>query len=592
MCQGGPVLDVPAVVAPVEGRTRRAGLRRPPPIVLVGLLLLAISLGLQYRVLGAFTTSTIGDVTGDPDLFGWWLTWTPWAILHGENPLVTDWMHHPLGVNAMWNTTVPLLGVVLSPVTLTAGPVAAYNVGMILGPVASGVAMAWALGPWVRRWSARTIAAVVYAFGPFQVAHASAGHLNIVWAVLPPILLYLVHVLFVRGTDKPYRTGALVGLVFAAQLFLYTQTLALGVLMLVVTAVVLAVRFPSRVRALLPGLVRAGAACVGVFAVVCAYPLWLILAGPQRPRSTIRDPLYGVTDLANVVVPTPLTAARLVPTGFADTMRANVGEQGGYLGPAMLLLVLVLVVTVRSTPLRLAAAVGLVSLVLSLGPEIVVADHETGFPMPWAVFTEVHLLGEAEPVRLQVVTALCVAFVLAVWIDRIPAIRWLPGVGLATLATAFAVLTWLPSDAYGAREASTPVFFADAAQHLREGDVVETVPAVTSVWDGGARPMRWQAQADMLYKIPGGYFIGSDAAHPVLIEAPVSAYQQGVVEVGAGDPLTVAPVDAAASLRAAGVTIVVVVPETGVDTDAVLSWTATVTGDAGSRVEDVWTFRL
>jgi hypothetical protein len=586
------VLDVSTAAAPVADRPRQVARVRLPPLLLVGLAYLAVSLGLQHRVLGAFTTSTIGDVTGDPDLFAWWLTWTPWAVLHGQNPLVTNWLHYPLGVNGMWNTTVPLLGVLLAPVTLAAGPVASYNAGMILGPVVSGVALAWALGPWVRRWPARAVAGAMYAFGPFLVAHASAGHLNLVWSVFPPVLLRLVHVLFVRGPRRPYRTGALVGLVLAAQTLLYTQTLALGVLMLVVTAVVLAIRFPARVRPALPGLVRAGAACVGVYAVVCAYPLWLILAGPQRPRSTIRDPLYGVTDLANVVVPTPLTALRLVPHGIADTMRANVGEQGGYLGPAMIVLVAVLVVVVRSTPLRIAATVGLVSLVLSLGPSLVVADHETGFPLPWTVLSPVPLLGEAEPVRLQAVTLMCVAMVVGIWLDRLTSIRRLAGVGAASLATAFALLTLLPAGAYAAREAATPTFFAHAAQHLRPGDVVETVPAVTSVWDGGARPMRWQAQADMGYKIVGGYFIGSDAANDVLIEAPVTPYQRGVDDIAARRPVSVPASAAAESLRAAGVTVVVVVPEPDRDTPAVLAWTAAATGVTGTPVDDAWVFRL
>ena len=67
-------------------------------------------------------------------------------------------------------------------------------------------------------------------------------------------------------------------------------TLAIGVIMLVLTALVLAVRYPRRVPAHLPGLLRAGVACVGVFAVVAAYPLYLVLAGPNRPRSAIRPP--------------------------------------------------------------------------------------------------------------------------------------------------------------------------------------------------------------------------------------------------------------------------------------------------------------
>jgi len=104
----------------------------------------------------------------------------------------------PGGVNGMWNIGVPVLGLLMLPVTLTVGPVAAYNVAMMLGLVVSGVSMAAALVPWTRRWAARIVAGALYAFSPFQIAHFSVGHLNIIWAILPPVLLYAIHVIFIH----------------------------------------------------------------------------------------------------------------------------------------------------------------------------------------------------------------------------------------------------------------------------------------------------------------------------------------------------------------------------------------------------------
>ncbi len=97
----------------------------------------------------------------------------------------------------MWNTPVPVLATLFAPVTLTAGPVAAYNVAMILGPVVSGLALALALGVWVERWWPRAAAGLLYGFSPFVIAHSSVGHLNLVWAVLPPAMLWLLHGLLV-----------------------------------------------------------------------------------------------------------------------------------------------------------------------------------------------------------------------------------------------------------------------------------------------------------------------------------------------------------------------------------------------------------
>lgn len=125
-------------------------------------------------------------------------------------------------------------------------------------------------------------------------------------------------------------------------------------------------------------------------------------------------------DLANLLVPTRLTAVRAVPDGTDAELGGHIGEQGGYVGLAALALVVVAVLVVRSTTLRVVAAVGFLSWVASLGTSVVLLGDYTGIPMPWLVFAEVPLLSEVEPVRIQVVTAMCVAVVVALWVDRMP----------------------------------------------------------------------------------------------------------------------------------------------------------------------------
>jgi len=95
----------------------------------------------------------------------------------------------------------------------------------------------------------------------------------------------------------PARTG--VGLAFAVQTGIYTQTVAMGAIALLVVAAVLAVRWPRRVPERLPFIMRAGAACVGVYVVLCAYPIYLLLAGPSRPQVTIRASAGTGADAAN-----------------------------------------------------------------------------------------------------------------------------------------------------------------------------------------------------------------------------------------------------------------------------------------------------
>jgi hypothetical protein len=566
--------------------------RRPwPAVVLTAVAYLAASLALHHRLLPQLTTATAGWTSSDSYQFVWWMRWLTYAPAHGLDPLYTTHLHAPLGVNGMWNTPVPVLAALFSPVTLTAGPVAAYNVAMVLGPVASGLALALALGPWIERWWPRAVAGLLYGFSPFVVAHSSVGHLNLVWAVLPPVLLAVVHALLVAPQPRPWRIGVLAGLAFAVQTGIYTQTVALCAVVLVVVAVVLAVRFPRRVPARAPAVLRAVAACLATYAVLCAYPLYLLLAGPGRPRAEIRAAATTNADAANLLVPTSLTRLRLGLDAFAAQLHTHSGEQGGYVGVALLALVGIAVVTVpRARPV---AVVGLAAWVLSLGVSLVVLGHDTGVALPWHPMEAVPLVGEVETMRFQVVVALCVAVVVGLWCDHLAGAPRGPRRSVALAATALAALTWLPADEQVATPAVVPAFFAAGAPGLTAADVVETYPRTSGAWVGGARPMLWQVASGFAYRTTGGYFIGSDATHDLLLEAPVTAYQQGAVDVAGGAPPPSADAVAAArdGLRALGVTVVVVVPE-GADVGAVLDWTRRVSGSAGERVDDVWLFRL
>ena len=68
-------------------------------------------LSLAVRLLGSTwtspTTRTLGGGVGDPGLYTWFMRWTPFAI--------GDYLSHPDGINLMWNTWLPLPGLLLPP---------------------------------------------------------------------------------------------------------------------------------------------------------------------------------------------------------------------------------------------------------------------------------------------------------------------------------------------------------------------------------------------------------------------------------------------------------------------------------------------
>ena len=73
----------------------------------------------------------------DGVLFSWWLGAVPHAVFSGSDPLITPLLNAPDGVNGMWTTSVPVLGLVASPLTALVGPVVTLNVLFVLAPALS-----------------------------------------------------------------------------------------------------------------------------------------------------------------------------------------------------------------------------------------------------------------------------------------------------------------------------------------------------------------------------------------------------------------------------------------------------------------------
>ena len=88
-------------------------------------------------VLGHLSRAYIGGATGnphDPSLFMWHLVWWPHALGHGLNPFLPKVVWAPSGANLAWVTSIPGASLLVSPITITAGPVVAYNLLVLLAP--------------------------------------------------------------------------------------------------------------------------------------------------------------------------------------------------------------------------------------------------------------------------------------------------------------------------------------------------------------------------------------------------------------------------------------------------------------------------
>ncbi len=505
------------------------------------------------------------DVTTHMQLGGdqyanvWFLRWTPFALLHGLNPLFTTYANYPFGVNLVTNTSSPLLGLLGMPVTLAAGSVATFNVLSTLalaGSATAGYAFA-------RRWTtwrpAAWVAGLVYGFSPYEIGQAT-GHLNLTFVVLPPLILLAVHEVTVGQAWSPRRAGVTLGLLVTAQFFVSSEILASTVIMgsvCVVAAAVIGRRsLGDHLRPAVIGTVWAA----GVAGVLLAYPVWFAVRGTGYISGPIQlVPQAYRADLLGLVYPGAYVW--IAPSGLTRTSAAfanSVVENGSYLGITLVATVVVSVVVLwkRSVPVRVAAVGGGVAWLLSLGGALVVRSapgaSPTGFPLPERVFTHLPLLSNTIPVRYALYVALFAGLVLAVALERIHGLvlarartGWMrTPLGSSLVPGALAVLCLVPLipaiPMQGFGDPGVPAYFGSSSlQRVPAGSVALLYPFPSSLTPQGEL---WQARADLRFKMPGGYFLVPQPPGHAIAFSPTLGYDtdtltaRTLIALAAGTP--------------------------------------------------------
>jgi hypothetical protein len=497
---------------------------------------------------------------GDSEQAMWFLRWLPWALTHGHDPLLTDRIGHPTGANVMWNASQPLTALAAWPFTATAGPVLAYNAMLTLALALSGWCAYLAIGRIVPGRVGALAGGLLYGFSPFMVAHAT-GHLHLVMAPIPPLLLLVLYELLAGRRLRPLVGGAALGLLATLQLFIAEELLATEAIVAAIMVAVLALRHRDRVREDGRRLLLALAAAVAVFTVLADWALAVQLLGSERLHFTGAASGFG-TDLLNLVVPG--SAQWLDPhqtRGLFARFAGNGSERTGYLGIPLLALLTMTVARHRGeTAVRTAALTGGAAVVLSLGTTLHVGGVHTHIPLPALVLTRLPMLEDMLPGRLTLYAFLAAGLLVAV------AVRDLRGGGSRRLAAALlaaTALTLLPRLPFPTATVSTPAFFTGAAvQRIAENDVVLVAPF--SRLPLPAEAMVWQALSGMRFRMPEGYYQGPGPGGARIYGPPPSATSALMERIWSEG--TAPPIDAAmrrqiaTELRGWGVRHVIVGP--------------------------------
>ena len=516
-----------ALGAPAGGRSAEG----PALGVLAGYALISLMF-FGLPVIEHFRSTAIALNDIDPGAFMWFLAWWPHALTHGLNPFFSHAIFVPDGYNLTWVTSIPGPSLLLAPVTLAFGPVAAYNVLSLLAPALSG----WTAYLLCRhitgaRWPSLA-GGYVFGFSPFMLG-ALQGAPNVAHVELLPIFVLLV-LRHLEGALSARRFSVLFGLAIVAQFSISVETVAMTTVFGAV-ALVLAYLLYEQRRAALAGAGRA-IALAYLGAAVALGPFLYYMAFRPHTRPTHAVPATYSSDLLSFVFPTKLQALgdhAFAPLSHTYDPGAGFGGSGyAYVGVALAVVVASFAAgRWRQRPARLVTVMLALTALASLGPRLHIAGVAT-VPLPWAAVSHLPLLRYALPARFPGFMFLCVALALAMWLARRPGLtRW--ALALASLAL---LLPHLGAGLWKT-PAGAPSFFADGVYkgQLTRDDRVLVVPNY-----GGAE--RWQAETGMAFGLAGGYLgeapadyasIGAVAGSTVRYDATsVAALRRLVTENG------------------------------------------------------------
>jgi hypothetical protein len=188
----------------------------------------AIYLALSLLIFGRGLIGHLSDryigVGTDPGAFIFFLEWWKYVFTHHVNPFLTYLQWAPSGTNLAWTAFIPLIGISAIPFTAALGPVASYNLVMLLAPALA----AWAAFSLCRYlcaspWPA-IIGGYIFGFSPYILAHLTA-HLNL---VLIFVLPWMVQITLLRLDDKIKVASyiALLSLLLIVQFLCFPELIA------------------------------------------------------------------------------------------------------------------------------------------------------------------------------------------------------------------------------------------------------------------------------------------------------------------------------------------------------------------------------
>lgn len=417
-----------------QRRTDPAGVLPPPPLPIKVIarhpIVVHVAAVLGYVVAGIVVTwphvtYLAGRLpyTRDTASYVWGFWWLEHCVLHLQDPWHTTYLAAPVGTVLGLHALMPLVGVLMLPVTVVFGPSASYLLLSICLPGLLGYAMWRVARLWLPSPVGAVAAGAIFGFAP-MVDFQSWVHLNLVAGMLflPMTLEAAVRL---RRHAGP-RQAAVLGLVLGASMLVDQESAVLT--LIVALAAIVPWLWPERAAA--PNLARswpdrmpwhriALAALAGLIAVLVAAPQLVAILHANAagsPPATLSAGAYlqGIR-LPDMFLPSPRI------TSFGLTF-AHAHNTGTYAALPTFLALTGLFLGWRQRNVRLLALFWLGAALLAVGADInlpsasytpvaeALDGQRVSAILPFTWFAELPgLSGFREPSRIAVLGLLPVA---------------------------------------------------------------------------------------------------------------------------------------------------------------------------------------
>ena len=358
---------------------------------------------------------------GDLSTGAWFLEWVCYALVHLHNPLVTDWGNYPYGVNGVTNLSMPLLGVLGTPVTLAFGAFVTTTLFFTLAFPLSSLSAYVLISRWVRWRPAAFGGGLLYGFSPYLAAQGGS-HLNLVFVPLPPLIFLVLGQIAAGRARRAWVWGTVLALLCVAQFLISAEILMSTVIVGAIGLLIAAAVNRAAARERWKSAARVIGIASAITALLLAYPLWLLTAGPARISGPVqKTSLYRGNLLAPLI---PDSSMHFRVAGWlrlANTFSGTTSENGLYIGLPLLVVLIAGAIALRHRPvMKVAALTTVAAFIVSLGSRLTVGRYVwRAVPLPEAALTHIPILDNTIAARYSLYVMLGAAVIFALTIEAL-----------------------------------------------------------------------------------------------------------------------------------------------------------------------------